>query len=138
MKHDRACPVVLDEAGDDTKILIFRHPLAGLQLVKGRLERGETPMMAARRELIEESGLIPLSARAIGCVSQPELSQNWHLFRCDVPPTPETWHHAAPDDGGHNFHFFWHPLFLSLDAHPCFERARRHVADHCRKTDLNR
>ena len=36
---------------------MFRHPLAGIQLVKGTVEPSESPEDAARRELFEESGL---------------------------------------------------------------------------------
>ncbi len=36
---------------------MFRHPLAGIQLVKGTVEPSENPADAARRELFEESGL---------------------------------------------------------------------------------
>ena len=36
---------------------MFRHPLAGIQLVKGTVEPSEKPADAARRELFEESGL---------------------------------------------------------------------------------
>ena len=37
---------------------MFRHPLAGIQLVKGTVEPSENPADAARRELFEESGLV--------------------------------------------------------------------------------
>ncbi|WP_272972120.1 NUDIX domain-containing protein [Comamonas terrigena] len=52
----KACPVVIRGLGT-IEILAFEHPLAGLQLVKGTIEPGETSAAAALRELREESGL---------------------------------------------------------------------------------
>ncbi len=56
MLPDKACPVVLSSVLP-YKILLFRHPLAGVQLVKGTIEKGETPSEAVLRELAEESGI---------------------------------------------------------------------------------
>ena len=53
----KACPVVIRGQGA-IEILAFEHPLAGLQLVKGMIEPGESSRDAALRELREESGLI--------------------------------------------------------------------------------
>lgn len=52
----KACPVVIRDHGH-IEILAFEPPLAGLQLVKGTIEPGETSAAAALRELREESGL---------------------------------------------------------------------------------
>jgi 8-oxo-dGTP pyrophosphatase MutT (NUDIX family) len=43
---------------------MFRHPLAGIKLVKGTFEPAENPANAVRRELFEENGLV---ARAPLC-----------------------------------------------------------------------
>lgn len=51
-----ACVLRAGSVGPD--LLVFRHPLAGVQLPKGRVEPGETYADAARRELHEESGLL--------------------------------------------------------------------------------
>ncbi len=56
MYPNKACPVVLSTSLP-IKILLFRHPLAGTQRVKGTIENGETPGAAALRELEEESGI---------------------------------------------------------------------------------
>ena len=53
MVPTKACPVVLQ----GSKLLVFRHPSAGIQLVKGTIESGEGPEAAALRELREESGI---------------------------------------------------------------------------------
>ena len=55
MAADKSCPVVL-RARETLEILAFEHPLAGLQLVKGSVEPGESTALAAVRELMEEAG----------------------------------------------------------------------------------
>ena len=53
----KVCPIVSRCSNATPEILMFRHPLAGIQLVKGTVEPSENPADAARRELFEESGL---------------------------------------------------------------------------------
>ncbi|MEJ6395685.1 NUDIX domain-containing protein [Gymnodinialimonas sp. 2305UL16-5] len=105
---DKVCPVVL--RGEE--LLVFRHPLAGCQLVKGGIELGETPLDAASRELAEESGLRLPPARDLGHSDRITPSQRWHFWL--MGPTsdtlPESWIHCTQDDGGHDFAFFWLPL----------------------------
>jgi 8-oxo-dGTP pyrophosphatase MutT (NUDIX family) len=45
---------VIDRATQ--RLLVFRHPLAGVQLPAGTVEPGEDYMAAARREVLEETG----------------------------------------------------------------------------------
>jgi hypothetical protein len=40
MKPNKACPVILRRR-NQLEILLFEHPLAGVQLVKGTIERSE-------------------------------------------------------------------------------------------------
>jgi 8-oxo-dGTP pyrophosphatase MutT (NUDIX family) len=40
------------------KLLLFRHPLAGVQLPAGTIEHGEDTIDAARREVFEETGVV--------------------------------------------------------------------------------
>ena len=54
----KVCPIVSRCSNETQEILMFRHPLAGIQLVKGTVEPSENPADAARRELFEESGLV--------------------------------------------------------------------------------
>ena len=103
---DRACALVFR----GRRVLAFRHPLAGLQLVKGRLEPGERPAHAALRELREESGIRGRQARLIGKRRDLVPGQTWYLFRIAARTRAARWTHHAPDDGGHAFRFFWHPL----------------------------
>ena len=126
MRPDKACPVVLS-CTEPTRLLLFRHPQAGVQLVKGTIERGETPEQAALRELAEESGI---NAAAIeddlGCWYSGHHGQIWSFQLCQVDEAlPEQWSHKTLDDHGHLFEFFWASLnYLPYDdCHPVFRSA---------------
>ena len=135
---EQACPVVLSRKDDRLTILAFRHPLAGLQLVKGTIEPGETPAEAACRELTEESGLNAARAPTfLFATEMPEDATCWHVYLCEVEATPgERWHFATEDDGGQVFAFFWQDLEadLSEDWHPVFRAVldllRQHLKAH--------
>jgi 8-oxo-dGTP pyrophosphatase MutT (NUDIX family) len=105
-------------------VLAFAHPLAGLQLVKAKIERGETAHAAAVRELREEAGLRVALAKHL-IVNAAVGEQRWAFFLCDAPPLPEHWSHWCSDGGGHLFRFFWHPLDSAQLApwHPDFRAA---------------
>lgn len=65
MTVDKACAVVLRDRGV-LEILAFEHPLAGLQLVKGSVEAGESTCATAVRELMEEAGIQATAKRNLG------------------------------------------------------------------------
>jgi 8-oxo-dGTP pyrophosphatase MutT (NUDIX family) len=108
---DKVCPVVFRDASM-RQILAFEHPLAGLQLVKGRVEPGETLRAAALRELQEESGLEDAGiAQDLGTLESGHRGHVWSLQLCTFPRRlPESWTHHCADDGGHEFRFFWHDV----------------------------
>lgn len=54
--QDKVCPIVLRQNKGRIDILLFQHPNAGIQLVKGTPEAGEDLLHASLRELWEESG----------------------------------------------------------------------------------
>jgi 8-oxo-dGTP pyrophosphatase MutT (NUDIX family) len=124
---DKVCPVVLQEGG--SSILVFRHPQAGIQLVKGTVEPGEDPASAALRELREESGIVSAHAAPLGAALIGTPALIWHFFRCDAGALPDRWDHPVADGGGHIFSFFWHPLEQSpgADWYPDFQIARQHI-----------
>lgn len=115
-----------ESGGKQVELLAFRHPLAGLQIVKGSIEPGEGIEAAAVRELVEEAGLVRAPMRRLGCWHNPISDQEWHFVLMASGATlPDRWQHHAPDDGGHRFDFFWQPLAAPLgeDWHPTFRAA---------------
>ena len=104
----KVCPVITRMSGDRLEVLAFEHPSAGKQLVKGSIEAGESPALAAARELEEESGvqasdLVPVGETRIA-------GAPWYFFAAQVPVLEDVWEHQTIDDHGHRFRFFWHPL----------------------------
>ncbi|NWD62285.1 NUDIX domain-containing protein [Pseudomonas sp. IPO3774] len=125
MGKDKACPVIL-RTRQSLEILAFKHPLAGLQLVKGSLEPGESTEAAAVRELLEEAGITGKVIRDLGTWHSASTGHTWAFHQCLIPEDlPDTWTHFAEDDGGHEFQFFWHPLASepSEEWHPVFKDA---------------
>src|SRR5687768_13980923 len=128
MTANRVCPVVLRRTEPGLEILAFEHPLAGHQLVKDSIEAGETIEAAALRELAEESGLTAVRATThLGIWESGCQDQLWAFVLCEsADGLPESWLHHAPDDGGHDFRFFWHPLVGAVEPghwHSVFQGA---------------
>lgn len=129
---EKACAIPYRRRGSHVEVLVFEHPLAGHQLVKGTIEPDETPAAAARRELMEESGLalatpaLPLGSTIIG---NPAATWHFYAFRTDA--LPDRWQHRTADGGGLLFTFFWHPLRRVPDErwHAIFRAALAHVRD---------
>ena len=125
---DKAVPIVLRERCGVTEILVFDHPLAGRQLVKGTVEAGEEIEAAAVRELAEESGIVDV-ARTIylGTQNYAGIKQRWHFVLCELKsPVGEDWAHYTEDGGGLVFRFLWQPIDQPIDnpdGH-VFEQAR--------------
>ena len=126
MTPTKACPVVLHPDGTPLRFLIFKHPLAGLQIPKGTIEPNEHPDRAAVRELWEETGLTAISAVALG-VSEV-ADRLWHFSLCRVrTPVRERWQHFCRDDGGHNLICQWHNANAALPDP--FEQARQTIVE---------
>ena len=126
----KACPVVVRRRPDGRRdLLAFEHPLAGKQLVKGGVEPGETDLAAAVRELREESGLVATSARTLVTFDVELPPQTWAAVICEVETIPEGWTFHCPDDGGHDFRFFWQPLDEAPNEEwgPTFRQAFGHI-----------
>ena len=116
----KACACLVDARG---RLLVFRHPEDGnMQLPKGTIEPGESPDVAVRRELLEESGidyagaLHPLGTLDRECEAGVEGNthrhpQLWHLFLMRAEGAlPETFAHTAtgsPEEEGLVFLFSW-------------------------------
>lgn len=126
MTPTKSCPVVLRN-GEELEILAFQHPIAGLQLVKGTIEPGETPEKTAIRELAEEAGILAASITVDLGLWQPDYQdQIWSFQLCKVEQeTTDEWVHHTADNGGHDFKFFWHPLTKPANSewHEVFQGA---------------
>lgn len=125
----KACACLLDPAG---RLLVFCHPGDGdMQLPKGTIEPGEAPEIAARRELLEESGIVfsgplqPLGTLERECEAGIEgnlhrHAQLWHLFLMQSPgPLPERFEHVASgsaEEDGLVFSFSWLAPDAALDG----------------------
>ncbi|GAB5415012.1 MAG: NUDIX domain-containing protein [Congregibacter sp.] len=91
-----------------TEILVFRHPLAGIQLAKGTLKPNEPIDIACARELQEESGLRAAVKFSLGESFNHSNQRMWHYRVMDTEPgMMDKWTHWCSDDGGHEFEFFW-------------------------------
>jgi 8-oxo-dGTP pyrophosphatase MutT (NUDIX family) len=140
MRIPKAVPVVLRKKNERTEVLLFEHPLAGTQLVKGTVEPGESVSEAAARELTEESGLLAAgSSFELGTWERCPLGQVWHFREVQVEQDlPDTWSHFTKDGGGLTFRFFWHPLDAPapVNCHPVFVAAlaflRSQLSDRAR------
>ncbi|MFN3985977.1 MAG: NUDIX domain-containing protein [Rhodocyclaceae bacterium] len=119
----KACPLVVRNRDGQLEILVFGHPLAGIQLAKGTIEPGESSLEASERELKVEAGISLKAKRQL-------LEWQRHpgepiLGVCIMESgevLPDERSHYCEDDGGHVFQFFWHPLKQapSIEWHPVF------------------
>jgi 8-oxo-dGTP pyrophosphatase MutT (NUDIX family) len=116
----KACACMVDARG---RLLVFRHPEDGnMQLPKGTIEPGESPEVAVRRELLEESGIDYAGAlQSLGTLEREceagvegnthRHPQLWHLFLMRAEGrVPETFVHTAtgsPEEEGLVFTFSW-------------------------------
>ena len=112
----------------DVELLVFDHrdaPEAGIQVPAGTIEPGESPDVAAVRELREETGLA--NARPLGRIDVYEWEHPdtycWHrrhVYQFEASPdTPDSWEHvvsAGDDDRGMTFVCRWLPLGVAEDA----------------------
>ena len=113
-------------------VLVFRHPLAGCQLVKGTIDRDESPGEAALRELLEEAGVTARLGASLGTWQLDPLSPAWSFHLCEpAVPLATTWIHHCQDDGGHDFEVSWWPLAREPSAawHPVHAEAVRYLRD---------
>ncbi|MFV8455401.1 NUDIX hydrolase [Vibrio owensii] len=131
---DKVCPLVLRK--QNREILLFKHPLAGVQLVKGTVEPFDCDVLsAAKRELAEESGIELVNRTTyLGAWESGFQEQRWHFVLCEYEALPEHWAFHTQDDGGHDFEFFWHEVTkdISSCAHPVFQRALEQVREFIR------
>ena len=127
---NKACPVVLRSNKGKSELLVFRHPHAGMQLVKGTIEPGESLERACERELFEESGLHGKSSRFLGMWESGYKRQVWGFcLMALAEPPQDRWSYFTSDGGGLKFCFSWQNLNSELteDFHPLFQGAIRFI-----------
>jgi 8-oxo-dGTP pyrophosphatase MutT (NUDIX family) len=93
---EKVTAFVTRETADGRQLLVFRHPLNGIQLPAGTVDVGESPETAVLREAWEETGLDGLRlVRPLGMIER-HLPDNHHLLQGDsqlfTAPAPD----AAP------------------------------------------
>jgi 8-oxo-dGTP pyrophosphatase MutT (NUDIX family) len=109
--------VVYITKGD--QLYVFRHERSepGIQVPKGSIQPGETPLVAAIRETYEESGLQVEQMCFLGEVAMSDgvwHNEHWHVFWAEAPQeTPDTFLHRVTgngEDSEHKFSYFLTPL----------------------------
>ncbi len=124
------------------ELLVFDHPVAGTQVPKGTMDPGEGVTDAARRELLEESGVSEVRdarilgswMRRIGAGPREDGRAEFHLWHIVLlhaaRELPDAWNHTAhgsPEEDGLVFAYRWvqidddlpsrlHPLFANVAA----------------------
>ena len=123
--------VLIQELNQQPHILVFKHPKAGIQMVKGTVEEHESLEAATLRELFEESGIRHASVeRYLGIHTPDHIGPVWHVYLCESKqPLPEYWSFFCEDDGGLHFDFQWHPLHQPAtdEWHPLFQELLQFV-----------
>ena len=85
---EKVVPVIFRNINQRTEILVFKHPIAGIQIVKGTVETNEELEEAALRELYEESGISSAHIHSyLGLHHPSEQGPNWHVFICHSTET---------------------------------------------------
>ena len=143
----KALAAVVRQRDGRPEVLVFRHPIAGVQLPKGTVEADETIHGATLRELAEESGLrvdavpelVGTWKRVVGGGPNEDGPLEINMWSISIlwanSNLPDEWDHEAegsPAEEGLTFAFFWLPLDQSFPTavHPLFTPAARMILDH--------
>jgi 8-oxo-dGTP diphosphatase len=109
------------------EILVFKHetkyPDAGVQVVAGGMEAGESVERAALREVLEESGLALSNPIPLGNAVMHRLVdeigddyQRWHFVWLEANDAPDAWQHTVSGGEGDRGLIFYH-RFVPLEQH---------------------
>lgn len=113
----RAAP---DSCGQ--QVLVFQHPMAGVQFPAGSLFDGEDETAGCVRELYEETGLAGDDVHLLGEIGRwvenaSGLTRHAFQFQC-LRETPDEWWVVTPDGGGLCWRCHWIPLNGAEPVHP--------------------
>ena len=108
-RNAKVCPLVLRQNGPAREVLVFRHPQAGAQIVKGTPRAGEPLAETAIRALARQSG-IRLTTRPhdIGTHRVGTPGEDWRMFLSEGQDMPDRW--VWQVEGGPILSFFWHRI----------------------------
>lgn len=100
---EKVTALIVRDTPAGRRLLLFRHPSAGIQIPAGTVEEGEAPELAALREGREESGLSELAiVRHLG-THETVLPEGQVLFRETATvysrPDPGSWDWARVQRG---------------------------------------
>ena len=143
----KALAAVVRQRDGRPEVLVFRHPMAGVQLPKGTVEADEAMHEATLRELAEESGLhldavpepVGTWKRVVGGGPNEDGPLEINMWSISIlranGSLPDQWDHEAegsPAEDGLTFAFFWLPLDRSFPTvvHPLFATAASMILDH--------
>ncbi len=113
---EKAFGYITREHGEQIQVLVFEQNTvgAGIQVPKGTIEEGETPLEAVKREMLEETGLTTLVVQEL--IAQDYFNHPsgvlqkryfYHLTTSDE--TMETWQHypTGLNEADLLFSFYW-------------------------------
>ena len=98
MQIKKVVPIVLRQHNLGLQLLVFQHPLAGIQSAHIQ--------------------------KFLGIHYPKENGPDWYVFVCETQENLlDQWVHYCHDDGGLEFKFFWHFLYKkpTSDWHPLFQ-----------------
>jgi putative (di)nucleoside polyphosphate hydrolase len=101
MPRQKSFSYVIRASQAGPELLVFdSREEAGLEVPKGSVEPGETPVQAAMREVFEESGLGNLTLiRELGRTMWQDEEQHFFLFKASEP-LPDRFEHVVTGQGG--------------------------------------
>ncbi|AJK87386.1 MULTISPECIES: NUDIX hydrolase [Lysinibacillus] len=113
---EKAFGYITREHGEQIQVLVFEQNTvgAGIQVPKGTIEEGETPLEAVKREMLEETGLTTLVVQ--GLIAQDYFNhpsgvlQKRYFYHLTISgETKETWQHypTGLNEADLLFSFYW-------------------------------
>lgn len=113
---EKAFGYITREHGEQIQVLVFEQNTvgAGIQVPKGTIEEGETPLEAVKREMLEETGLTTLVVQ--GLIAQDYFNhpsgvlQKRYFYHLTISgETKDTWQHypTGLNEADLLFSFYW-------------------------------
>jgi len=112
---EKAFGYITREHEEQMQVLVFEQTTvgAGIQVPKGTVEEGETPLEAVKREMLEETGLTTLIVQ--GLIAQDYFNhpsgvlQKRYIYHLTSDETREAWQHypTGMNEADLLFSFYW-------------------------------